>query len=370
MDTSLAAPIATTQSLCPQCLERIPARVVRKKQEVFLEKTCHEHGRFSVLVEKDADFYLAARACSRSNGPPKTPGQFVFIATHRCNMKCRLCYVPYRDAANELSVEEVARLLDRTPCNRIQFAGGEPTVMDNLPRMIEVTRSRGRMPMIVTNGLKLADKAYVSELAQSGIYAVILSLNALSPRILEKVDGRDILDAKMRAIENLKRHGIPFITSFSLVSEVNEAEMLKVLKFTARQAPRAKGFLMENMPKVGRQLSDRTIHLSEILRMCAKSVGVSLESLVEMARSGRAELSPYTFAADLDDVLALGNKPARRLRSGFFVRFLSSPNADTADLSETAYVDRIICASKTSPVLPLWEYLVRYQGRDVRALQE
>ena len=42
--------LSWTESVCPVCLKRLPAKRVAKGKAVFLEKTCPEHGDFSVEV--------------------------------------------------------------------------------------------------------------------------------------------------------------------------------------------------------------------------------------------------------------------------------------------------------------------------------
>ena len=42
--------IGTTESVCPVCLQRIPARRVKTGDEVYLEKECPGHGSFRTLI--------------------------------------------------------------------------------------------------------------------------------------------------------------------------------------------------------------------------------------------------------------------------------------------------------------------------------
>jgi hypothetical protein len=50
-------------------------------------------------------------------------------------------------------------------------------------------------------------------------------------------------------------------------------------------------------------------------------------------------------------------------RGGLRVRLLSAPGADTVDLDEVGRCEegRLLCVSRASPVMPLWEYGCRYQ---------
>ena len=52
--------IKTTTSICPECLEKIPAEVVEKDSRVFMLKTCEKHGDFSALLASDVRHYYVA----------------------------------------------------------------------------------------------------------------------------------------------------------------------------------------------------------------------------------------------------------------------------------------------------------------------
>ncbi len=46
--------VGKMESLCPICLKAIPARKYKQGAEVFIEKTCLEHGTFTNKIAKDA----------------------------------------------------------------------------------------------------------------------------------------------------------------------------------------------------------------------------------------------------------------------------------------------------------------------------
>ncbi len=54
----MAQIIGYTESVCPQCLQRIKASRVVKEDGIYLEKVCPEHGAFSTLIwHGDAESY-------------------------------------------------------------------------------------------------------------------------------------------------------------------------------------------------------------------------------------------------------------------------------------------------------------------------
>jgi uncharacterized radical SAM superfamily Fe-S cluster-containing enzyme len=47
----------TTESLCPECQKKIPARIFEKGGKVMIEKACERHGKFSEVYFADAKMY-------------------------------------------------------------------------------------------------------------------------------------------------------------------------------------------------------------------------------------------------------------------------------------------------------------------------
>jgi len=359
-----------TKSFCPVCFESTTARVVANDDGVFLEHQCPRHGAQRAQVERDAEFYAAVM--SRSPGKPPPP-YLTVCTTYRCNMNCNVCYVPRRNAALDYSVEEIGALLDRWPHRDVMFAGGEPTVLETLPAILALTRAKGKRPYIATNGIRLAEPRYAAELVRSGLFGVALSLNALDGAVLEKTDGRDCLDAKLRAISNLKRRLRRFAICFSLVRGVNEAEFGKVMRFALGQYPFARTFHAECLPGIGRGINGDRVFLSELLELFAQHAGVRRAHLIELAAHGKASLGPYGFSADyravggrVDGWLASSamafTKLVRSRRPDIRVRLIAGPLPDTVDLEETWSATSTLAASKVAPMMELWEYLVRHQS--------
>jgi radical S-adenosyl methionine domain-containing protein 2 len=78
-----------------------------------------------------------------------------------CNLSCRFCYQQTSDRSLptgprlSMSLPEAFRLLDllrEAGCEKITFAGGEPTLVPELPDLIRHSRARGMRVMLVTNG--------------------------------------------------------------------------------------------------------------------------------------------------------------------------------------------------------------------------
>ena len=51
----------------------------------------------------------------------------------------------------------------------ITFTGGEPTLREDLPALIAHAEANGQVTGLLTDGLKLADDAYLNSLLQTGL---------------------------------------------------------------------------------------------------------------------------------------------------------------------------------------------------------
>ena len=57
MDCTGKTALSLTESLCPECLVKVPAVLVRDGDNVFMQKRCPSHGAFYVLLWRGADSY-------------------------------------------------------------------------------------------------------------------------------------------------------------------------------------------------------------------------------------------------------------------------------------------------------------------------
>ncbi|MDB9312024.1 viperin family antiviral radical SAM protein [Spirulina sp. CS-785/01] len=76
-----------------------------------------------------------------------------------CNYNCIFCYETMPDIKSNLSLDEslqLLKLLRQAGCQKINFAGGEPTLCPYLGELLVAARHLGLVTSIVTNGAKLS----------------------------------------------------------------------------------------------------------------------------------------------------------------------------------------------------------------------
>jgi 7,8-dihydro-6-hydroxymethylpterin dimethyltransferase len=134
--------------------------------------------------------------------------------TNRCNLKCPVCFANanYAGYVYEPTMEQVIGMLENlratkpVPAQALQFSGGEPTIRKELPDMVRKAKELGFNHVEVnTNGLRLSqDVEFAKELKEAGVSTIYLQFDGLTSDVYKYIRGVDLLDIKMKAIENLR----------------------------------------------------------------------------------------------------------------------------------------------------------------------
>jgi MoaA/NifB/PqqE/SkfB family radical SAM enzyme len=125
---------------------------------------------------------------------------------HGCNLSCRFCsessgpkhlrtaaQLPGRLGLESLATEQVYAILNQAAACGIQwivFVGGEPTLRDDLPKLVRRATELGIKAGIITNGYRLASHpALASSLAAAGIHVVTFSWYGSTDAAASRVTG-------------------------------------------------------------------------------------------------------------------------------------------------------------------------------------
>ena len=137
---------------------------------------------------------------------PSIPIAVNFHLYKPCNYRCRFCFATYRDIRGRLSLPEAKLLLQTlrgAGCDKLTFAGGEPTLHPNIGELVAEAKRFGLVVTIITNGARLdnlldehaADIDWVGLSVDSGDEDIQADL----ARVLRRVDG--LLEAKFSAAQ-------------------------------------------------------------------------------------------------------------------------------------------------------------------------
>ena len=292
--------IGKTSSVCPVCLTRIPAvKTVGEDGNIYLEKKCWEHGSFKTLIwEGDLESYIGwaagdsntpvtpVRAREAERGCPNDCGLcqnherdgccVLLELTNRCNLSCPVCFASAGEQSpHDLSVEEIGKQYDLLmehggPFN-IQLSGGEPTLREDLDKIIALGKEKGfTFFQLNTNGIRLArEGGYAAHLAKGGVSTVFLQFDGLDDEIYQTLRGAALTGTKLRAIENCKAAGLPVVLVPTVAPGVNDHALGDILRFALAHAPHVRGVHIQPISYFGRcglEAPERRLTIPAILR--------------------------------------------------------------------------------------------------------
>lgn len=258
----------STTSLCPECFEPLEAEYVEDDGRVRLARECPDHGRFAPVVWRDADHWRWARRFEPSGEP--TSGLevvhrhaclVVLEVTTRCNLECSYCFASSGPVGTDLSLARIGELLDLVVRDGgprpLQLSGGEPTVHPELPAIASMAADRGFDHVEVnTNGLRIADSDdYADRLADAGVSAIYLQFDGFDAASTAAMRGRDLVEAKRRAIDRCRDAGLPVVLACTVVEGVNDDQLGDVLSLAVHH-PGVRAVNLQPMARFGRYERD------------------------------------------------------------------------------------------------------------------
>jgi 7,8-dihydro-6-hydroxymethylpterin dimethyltransferase len=249
-----------TQSLCPECLTLLPAKIIARRGRVYFRKTCPTHGvredfvcsdvrqydqmEFSLPGKVPAQFgALPDKGCPYDCGLCTEHEQHTCLGlveiTSSCNLSCPMCYASSGPGGKHLSFEECKRAIDRLVevegrAEVLQLSGGEPTIHPEFLRVLDYgCRQAIDIVMINTNGLRFAhDPEFVDAVAEyRQRIEVYFQFDGFHDGITRRLRGEPLVAAKLRALEALGAKGIRTILVVTLQPGVNDHEMGAIVKF-------------------------------------------------------------------------------------------------------------------------------------------
>ena len=273
-----------TESLCPICLQKIPARYIRENGKAYFYKECSEHGPFKVLFWNDADLYVdwmkqGIHAPAKNRGRPEKNGcpydcglcdehhsgtcTSILEITYRCNMNCNICFADANTEHFDPDLDQIRRMYTTAlKSNRfcsVQLSGGEPTVREDLPDIIRLGKEMGIIHLQVnTNGIRIAsDLNFLIKMKEAGLDLIYLQFDGVDDSIYRTIRNRNMLETKIRAIENCAKAGIGVLLVPVVIPGVNLERLGEIVDFAKAYIPTVKGIHFQPVSYFGRY-PDRT----------------------------------------------------------------------------------------------------------------
>ncbi len=277
--------IDKTKSICPLCYTVIDADIVEEGGKVLIKKSCAEHGNFEDIYWSDYQMYKKVKKYhydgSKLDNPHRevkdgcpldcgicsehfTPTVLCNIdVTNRCNMKCPICFANAQTAGYVLepSKEELIEMMKSVrnekpvPCMAVQFSGGEPTIRDDLPEIVQEAKKLGfTLAQIATNGVRLSrDLEFCKELRQKGLNTVYLQFDGVNEKPYFPARGFNALPIKLQALENFRKSGLTSVVLVpTLVKGINDDQVNDIIQFGIKNMDVIRGINFQPVSFSGR----------------------------------------------------------------------------------------------------------------------
>jgi uncharacterized radical SAM superfamily Fe-S cluster-containing enzyme len=289
-----------TDSLCPRCVGEvreqilsgqadwkllvdgnpgeIKARIVEEDGRILMRKDCPKHGEFVDVLSTDSAFFrrLESLYPGRDFVIPKDGlhehgtssikygrGAVLTIdLTNRCNMMCNPCFMDANQVGyvHELEWEDVKKLLDDAVSVKprrqlsVQFSGGEPTLSTHFLPAIRYARQVGYFSVqCATNGVRFAqDEDFAREAAEAGLRFAYLQFDGVGNENNQHRKVGNLYDVKLRAIENLHKHGVDITLVTTIINSVNNEQVGDILKFAIENISKINAVAFQPVSFTGR----------------------------------------------------------------------------------------------------------------------
>jgi uncharacterized radical SAM superfamily Fe-S cluster-containing enzyme len=209
--------------------------------------------------------------------------------THRCNMTCSNCYLPNR-VIPDMDAQWLSSILSRLRKGTfIRLTGGEATLRRDLPDIIRDVRKHGHHPVVMTNGLKLADRAYVRELKKAGMQVCYLSFSGgFDDDLYEAIDEMRCAEKKRMAFENLRAEHVFTSIGMILIPNVNESAITATWK-AIEQSRNVRELHLRAVGEMGRYMTTPPAKLDQMFAAFCNAAGVTPESIDIETRTHNAQ---------------------------------------------------------------------------------
>src|SRR5574342_669057 len=121
---------------------------------------------------------------------PSAPYRMDLAVTYRCNNDCAHCYNARERNFPELRTAQWFRILDQLwalGIPHIVFTGGEATLRNDLPELIQHAESNGQITGLNTNARRLSDEKYAQTLIDAGLDHVQITVESCNEQIHDQM---------------------------------------------------------------------------------------------------------------------------------------------------------------------------------------
>lgn len=295
---------ALKQGLDPQKIEL----VIHDDELMDILKTVGLHAQVNGEREKDLLRLLGVISEQVFIGPQT----IVFDPYHRCNTRCKHCWVhtpgvshPEEFLDRRFDLEIFKRIIDDASEMKVDGiilqGDGEPLIYDKFMPMLRYAKSRDLGVLFFTNGI-LLDKEKSKEVIDLGVNEIYCSFPAGTAVTYEKISSVQPAETFYKVRDNLKsfmslRRGMnkphPRLIISHVIHNMNYHELIEMARMDADIAPDAVRFYLIRLDVMNRFLQLEPRQIEEIKRQVPEISRVLKESNIEFVDNFGFQLDNY-----------------------------------------------------------------------------
>ncbi len=272
-----------TKTVCPECKLIIDGTIYKDEDNVMIRKNCPEHGLTVEKYWEDYDMYVKMKNynyygrgfdnpnyinkgencpfdCGICERHKSHTGLANVVITNRCHLSCWYCffYAKEGEAIYEPTLDEIERIFTvlRTqkpiPANALQITGGEPTMREDLVKIVGMAKKAGfDQIQLNTTGINLgAHPEEAVKLRHAGVSCLYMSYDGVSKRANPKNHWEvpATLDACRKA--NL---GVVLVPT--VIRTINDHELGNIINFALNNSDIVRAVNFQPVSLVGRMPS-------------------------------------------------------------------------------------------------------------------
>ena len=152
---------------------------------------------------------------------PSAPYRMDLALTYRCNNDCAHCYNARGRNFPELTTEQWFKIIDKLwalGVPHIVFTGGEATLRNDLPQLIEHAESNGQITGLNTNARRLMDETYIQKLVDAGLDHVQVTVESCDGQIHdEMMRTKGAFQQTIAGLKNALNHKLYVMTNTTML---------------------------------------------------------------------------------------------------------------------------------------------------------
>ncbi len=215
-----------------------------------------------------------------------------------CNQYCRFCSNP--ETPYVLDLDTARRQIDDFAARGyfgIILTGGEPSLCEHIPEIVEYALARGLYPRMITNGQRLARRALAERYVGAGLRHFHVSIHSCRAEVEDFLTGTENSHERaMAALTHLGELGAT-VDINTVINRYNADHLDETVAFFLRRFPFIRHFVWNNLdPSMGR--ADTNRDTAPRLGDFEVALHRAMKRLDDSGRTFRVERVPLCYMAE------------------------------------------------------------------------